>query len=63
MHALCRAQATPFARVVRENRLGVRLWDMHPELGHVEPAELLPDEPRRSVIARHTVGMSVVSVV
>jgi hypothetical protein len=56
--AFCRAQATPFARVVRENRLGVRLWDMHPELGHVESAEFLPSGLARSVIARHTVGMS-----
>jgi hypothetical protein len=56
--AFCRAQATPFAHVVRENRLGIRLWDMHPELGHVEPARFLPQQPARSVIARHTVGMS-----
>jgi L-alanine-DL-glutamate epimerase-like enolase superfamily enzyme len=56
--AFCRAQATPFAQVVRENRLGVRLWDLHPELGYVEPLHFLPQRPARSVIARHTVGMT-----
>jgi L-alanine-DL-glutamate epimerase-like enolase superfamily enzyme len=56
--AFCRAQATPFARVVRENRLGLRLGDMHRELDHVEPTKFLPEHPARSVIARHTVGMS-----
>jgi hypothetical protein len=56
--AFCRAQATPFTQVVRENRLGVRLWDLHAEFGHVEPAPFLPERPARSVIARHTVGMT-----
>lgn len=56
--AFCRAQATPFARVVRENRLGVRLRDLHPELGYFEPVAFLPEQASRSVIARHTVGMT-----
>jgi hypothetical protein len=56
--AFCHSQATPFARVVRENRLGIRLGEMHRELAHVEPATFLPERPARSVAARHTVGMS-----
>jgi hypothetical protein len=56
--AFCRAHGVPFARVVRENRLGIRLGDLHAELGGSQPAGFLPAEPLRSVIARHTVGMT-----
>ena len=56
--AFCRAQGVPFARVVRENRLGVRLCDLHPELGAAQPGDFLPAQPLRSVIARHTVGLT-----
>ena len=56
--AFCRAEGVPFARVARENRLGVRLGNLHPELAGAEPAQFLPPEPLRSVVARHTVGMA-----
>ena len=56
--AFCRAERVTFARAVRENRLGIRLGHLHPELGNGEPATFLPAEPLREVIARHTVGMT-----
>ena len=56
--AFCRSQAAPFARVVRDNRLGIRLRDLHAELGGGQPADYLPADPLQSVVARHTVGMT-----
>src|SRR5581483_10437799 len=55
--ACCRAAGTTFAAAVRRNAFGVRLGDLHPELAGTEPAALLPPQPLRSVIARHTVGL------
>jgi hypothetical protein len=56
--AFCKAGATTFAFAVRENRLGVRLGDMHPELAGAQLRDFLPDTPSRSVIARHTIGLT-----
>jgi hypothetical protein len=56
--AFCRAEGTTFARSVRRNDFGIRLGSVQPELAGAEPADLLPAEPLRSVIARHTVGMT-----
>jgi len=56
--AFCRSTGTPFARALRENSLGIRLGAIHSELAGFSPVELLPAEPQRSVIVRHTVGLS-----
>jgi hypothetical protein len=57
--AFCHAEGKPFAALLRENALGIRLGDLHPELGDAVPADLLPtDIPLSSVLARHTVGLS-----
>jgi hypothetical protein len=56
--AFCRHEGVSFARAVRRNWLGVKLGQIHPELEGAEPKELLPAEPLRSVVARHTVGLS-----
>jgi hypothetical protein len=56
--AFCRATSRTFAQAVRENALGMRLGDIHPELGARTPAEFLPPKPERTIIARHTVGMA-----
>ncbi|HUG90938.1 MAG TPA: hypothetical protein VML55_08900, partial [Planctomycetaceae bacterium] len=58
IEAVCKAHGTTFAAAVRENLLGVRLGDCDGRLAGHEPRDLLPSEPRRSVIARHTVGMA-----
>lgn len=56
--AFCRAHEAPFSRVLRENRLGIRLGRLSPELAGAEPADLLPQSPLRQVIVRHTVGLT-----
>jgi hypothetical protein len=56
--AFCRATGTTFARAVRANTLGIRLGDLHPELAGLEPAALLPAQPLRSIVVRHTVGLA-----
>jgi hypothetical protein len=56
--AFCRATGTNFATALRENRLGIRLGDIHPELKGSQPKDFLPHAPLRSVIVRHTVGLS-----
>ena len=43
---------------IRENRLGIRLGEIHAELGDARPADLLLSAPLTSVIARHTVGLT-----
>jgi hypothetical protein len=57
LEAYCRATGTTFAAALRDGRLGVRLGAIHPELDAVEPKELLPPAPLRSIVARHTVGL------
>ena len=56
--AFCRSTGTPFARALRDNTLGIQLGAIHSELDGFSPAELLPVEPQRSVIVRHTVGLT-----
>jgi hypothetical protein len=56
--AACRAWGVTFSQAVRENRLGIDLGDLHPELENAAPSQLLPDQALRSVVARHTVGLT-----
>ncbi|HVK05539.1 MAG TPA: hypothetical protein VM490_18840 [Armatimonadaceae bacterium] len=58
--AVCRAAGRPFADLLRENDFGIRLGDVHPELGDAHPADLLPalGTPLPRILARHTVGLS-----
>jgi hypothetical protein len=60
IEAYCRALKRPFAAVVRDNELGIRLGHFDQRLADADgsPDELLPRRPRRSIIARHTVGMA-----
>jgi hypothetical protein len=57
IEAFCRSKAKPFARALHDGSLGVRLGALHPELASLEPRDLLPAAPLRSIIARHTVGL------
>ena len=43
--AFCRAIAMPFPEAVRTNALGVRLSELHAELGPFEPGYFLPARP------------------
>jgi hypothetical protein len=56
--AACRAWGITFSQAVRQNRLGMVLGDLHPDLETAAPSDLLPDRPLRSVVARHTVGLT-----
>jgi len=57
LDAWCRASGKTFATALRDGSLGVRLDALHPELGALQPVDLLPREPLRSIVARHTVGL------
>jgi hypothetical protein len=57
IEAFCRARNLPFSTVAHQNLLGVRLGEIHPELAGSAPADFLPAPPRRTLIARHTVGL------
>jgi hypothetical protein len=56
--AFCRATRRPFAQAVRDDTLGLDLGAVHGELAGLEPADLLPPLSKRSIIVRHTVGLS-----
>lgn len=57
MDGVCRGLETPFFRLVRENALGIEAGEVDGALGNFQPADLLPAEPRRALIVRHTVGL------
>jgi hypothetical protein len=56
--AFCRDQEISFSTALRENRLGIQLGRVHSELSGAEPRDLLPAQPLRSIIVRHTVGLT-----
>ncbi len=56
--AFCRQQRVPFSRIVRENRMGIRLGRIHEELSGAGPADFLPPQPLRQIMVRHTVGLT-----
>ncbi len=57
LDALCRHLGRPIHKVIRENLLGIRLGDVRPELNDLSLAEALPQKPRATIIARHTIGL------
>ena len=56
--AFCRATGAAFEGALRENGFGIRLDDLQPDLEAVEAAALLPERASRSILARHTVGLT-----
>src|SRR4051794_39411169 len=48
--AFCRATGQTFAQAVQANAFGVRLGELHPELGAAGPAEFLPSQTPRAII-------------
>ena len=55
--AFCRGTGHSFAEALRTNEFGIALDSIHPELGRLDPIEWLPQEPEKSLIARHTIGL------
>ena len=47
LEACCRAAEQPFWRLLRDNRLGIRLGELHPALKACAPADCLPAAWRR----------------
>lgn len=58
LDGVARATGRSVHALVRENRLGIRLGELHEELGESEPGDWLPAAPSRSVLVRHTVGLA-----
>lgn len=56
--ACCRRWSIPFHQALRDGRFDVRLGQVHPSLNGADTRDLLPRQPRRSLIVRHTVGLS-----
>jgi L-alanine-DL-glutamate epimerase-like enolase superfamily enzyme len=57
MDALGRLLQVPVARLLSGAALGIDLARLDPELGHVAPAQILPERPLDRVWVRHTVGL------
>ena len=57
IEAVCRASHTPFAELLRTNRLGIRLGEIHSSLRDTEPGDFLPEVPLGQIIVRHTIGL------
>jgi hypothetical protein len=58
IEAVCRSAGQPFAQALRDNRLGIRLGDLHPSLKGAASADLLPEQPLTEMVVRHTVGLA-----
>ena len=58
LDALARVEHCNLATLLRENRVGLDLAAIHPELAGRTPNEFLPAQPLSRIIARHTVGLS-----
>jgi L-alanine-DL-glutamate epimerase-like enolase superfamily enzyme len=58
LDAVCRHARTPLWKLIHEDRLGIDLGSLSPELSGVTPADFLPKQPLDSVNLRHTVGMA-----
>jgi hypothetical protein len=56
--AYCRRHGATVGAVLRDNRLGVELGDLHPELAGMSPSEGLPAASLEKVASRHTVGLA-----
>ncbi|MCB1234402.1 MAG: hypothetical protein KDM91_04980 [Verrucomicrobiae bacterium] len=58
--AFCRAAGVPFAEAIRQNLFGVRLGEIHSELGGFAPGDLIQQgrvaDP--TLFARHTIGLA-----
>ena len=56
--AVCRHHDQSFGTAVRNGTFGIDPGVIYDELAGVDPADLLPAEPRRSTAVRHTVGIT-----
>jgi hypothetical protein len=54
---LCRLAGQPLHRMIAADRLGLRLGEVHRELGTAQPRDLLRAAPLGECFVRHTVGL------
>ncbi len=57
LEGLCRIAGRPLHQMIAANRLGLRLGEVHAELGDAQPGDLLPAVPLASCFVRHTIGL------
>lgn len=55
--AFCRSKGISFTTALKANHFGLELDKLHPELSGFEPADLLPQQVDKTLIARHTIGL------
>ena len=58
LDGLARSSERPLHELVRTNALGLRLGEIHPELGSAAPGDWLPAAPLARVQVRHTLGLT-----
>ena len=58
LESLCRNAGRSFGEMLKANRFGIQLGQMHAPLLGRSPAEFLPDRPRPGITVRHTVGLA-----
>jgi len=58
IEAVARARGETFAQMLASNALGIRLGEIHPELGQAAARTYLPEKPLTDLLARYTVGLS-----
>jgi hypothetical protein len=58
IEAACRHEQLPFAAVLRDNRLGIQLGEIHRSLRGTKTRDWLPAQPLGNITARHTVGLA-----
>ncbi len=56
--ACCRAAGMPFARVVKTNKLGMDLAELHPDFAAIGLEDIIAREPLQTVALRHTIGLT-----
>ena len=56
--AFCRTEATTFGRALRDNSFGIELGMLHAALEGARPSAFVPAEPLRTLVSRHTVGLT-----
>ena len=57
IESVCRAAGQSFSEMLRANRLGIRLGEIHAALNGKSPADFLPAKPLERITLRHTVGL------
>lgn len=56
--AVCRAEGSPFHRLLRQNAFRIDLGKLVPDLAGLQPSDYLPSDPLSRIVCRHTVGLA-----